>query len=186
MRAFGVTLDEVFTPSRCPTSMSAPAPSRSTESSTSFAASASSRTLEDIEDAVVKVNDNVPIYVRNVANVTLGPGLRRGVSTRPAPRPSAAWWSFVTARTRWLRSRTSKRKIAEISPGLPKKTLSDGTVSQVQIVPFYDRTGLIYETLGTLGDALLQQILVTIIVVVSWCAICAARSSSPGCCRWPF
>jgi copper/silver efflux system protein len=40
------------------------------------------------------------------------------------------------------------------------------TVSQVEIVPFYDRTGLIYETLGTLNDALLQQILVTVIVVI--------------------
>ncbi|MCH7925103.1 MAG: efflux RND transporter permease subunit, partial [Planctomycetes bacterium] len=53
-----------------------------------------------------------------------------------------------------------------ISPGLPQKTLADGTVSQVKIVPFYDRSDLIYETLGTLSDALLQQILVTIIVVV--------------------
>jgi len=49
---------------------------------------------------------------------------------------------------------------------LPRKTLEDGTVSQVTIVPFYDRSGLIYETLGTLSDALIQQILVTIIVVV--------------------
>jgi copper/silver efflux system protein len=40
------------------------------------------------------------------------------------------------------------------------------TISQLEIVPFYDRTGLIYETLGTLSDALLQQILVTIIVVI--------------------
>jgi copper/silver efflux system protein len=40
------------------------------------------------------------------------------------------------------------------------------TVSQLKIVPFYDRTGLIHETLGTLNDALLQQILVTIIVVI--------------------
>ena len=40
------------------------------------------------------------------------------------------------------------------------------TVSQLHIVPFYDRTGLIYETLGTLSDALLQQILVTLIVVI--------------------
>jgi copper/silver efflux system protein len=40
------------------------------------------------------------------------------------------------------------------------------TTSQVTIEPFYDRTGLIYETLGTLNDALLQQILVTIIVVI--------------------
>jgi copper/silver efflux system protein len=40
------------------------------------------------------------------------------------------------------------------------------TTSQVTIEPFYDRTGLIHETLGTLNDALLQQILVTIIVVI--------------------
>ncbi|GAI45590.1 unnamed protein product, partial [marine sediment metagenome] len=59
-----------------------------------------------------------------------------------------------------------KKKIEEISPGLPKKNLSDGTVSQVTIVPFYDRTGLIYETLGTLSTALTEEILVTIIVVI--------------------
>ncbi len=40
------------------------------------------------------------------------------------------------------------------------------TLSTVSIVPFYDRTTLINETLGTLNDALVQQVLVTIIVVV--------------------
>ena len=59
-----------------------------------------------------------------------------------------------------------KGKIAEISPGLPQKTLADGMTSRVRIVPFYDRTGLIYETLGTLETALTNEILVTIIVIV--------------------
>ena len=36
----------------------------------------------------------------------------------------------------------------------------------MKIVPFYDRTGLIYETLGTLNTALSEEILVTIIVVI--------------------
>lgn len=40
------------------------------------------------------------------------------------------------------------------------------TLSQLTIVPFYDRTGLIYETIGTLNEALYQQILVTVIVVI--------------------
>ncbi len=40
------------------------------------------------------------------------------------------------------------------------------TLSQLTVVPFYDRTGLIQETLGTLNDALLQQVLITILVVV--------------------
>ena len=39
-------------------------------------------------------------------------------------------------------------------------------LSQLEIVSFYDRTGLIHETLGTLDEALLQQVLVTILVVI--------------------
>ncbi len=120
----------------------------------------------DIEKAVIKVNNNVPIYVENVANVTLGPGLRRGALDKAG---AEACGGVVVARygeNPLATIKNVKAKIKEIEPGLPKKTLADGTVSYVRVVPFYDRSGLIYETLGTLSDALLQQILVTIIVVV--------------------
>jgi len=40
------------------------------------------------------------------------------------------------------------------------------TISKVTVVPFYDRSGLIYETLGTLNEAISLEILVTIIVVL--------------------
>ena len=40
------------------------------------------------------------------------------------------------------------------------------TLSQVAIVPFYDRTSLIYETLGTLNDSLTEEIFITMIVVL--------------------
>lgn len=40
------------------------------------------------------------------------------------------------------------------------------TTSQVTVVPFYDRSGLIYETLDTLNQALIQQVLITTIVVL--------------------
>ena len=43
---------------------------------------------------------------------------------------------------------------------------ASGTTSQITIVPFYDRTGLIYETLGTLNTALYEEILVTILVII--------------------
>jgi Cu(I)/Ag(I) efflux system membrane protein CusA/SilA len=122
--------------------------------------------LEDIEDAVIKVNDNVPIYVRNVAKVVLGPGLRRGVLDKAGAEVVGGVVVVRYGENPLAAIKNVKQKIREISPGLPQKTLEDGTVSQVKIVPFYDRTGLIYETLGTLSDAILQQILVTIIVVV--------------------
>ncbi|MBN2666061.1 MAG: efflux RND transporter permease subunit, partial [Bacteroidales bacterium] len=59
-----------------------------------------------------------------------------------------------------------KEKIKEIEAGLPQKTLPDGTVSKVTIVPFYDRTGLIKETIGTLESALSHEILISIIVII--------------------
>jgi Cu(I)/Ag(I) efflux system membrane protein CusA/SilA len=59
-----------------------------------------------------------------------------------------------------------KAKLAEIEAGLPSKTLADGTVSQVKIIPFYDRTQLINETIGTLQEALTLEILITIMVVI--------------------
>src|SRR5512133_2071072 len=59
-----------------------------------------------------------------------------------------------------------KDKIKEIDAGLPQKTLPDGTVSKVTVVPFYDRTGLIKETIGTLESALSHEILISIIVII--------------------
>jgi Cu(I)/Ag(I) efflux system membrane protein CusA/SilA len=123
--------------------------------------------LSDIEMTVVKVNDNVPIYVRDLAKVSYGPALRRGALDKSG---AEAVGGVVVVRYDYNpldAIKNVKKKIEEISPGLPKKTLPDGTVSQVTIVPFYDRTGLIYETLGTLNTALTEEILVTIIVVIA-------------------
>ncbi|MDY7011806.1 MAG: efflux RND transporter permease subunit, partial [Planctomycetota bacterium] len=122
--------------------------------------------VEDIEDSVIKVNENVPISIKHVAAVTLGPALRRGALDKDG---AEAVGGVVVARygdNPLAVINKVKEKIAEISPGLPGKTLPDGTVSKVTIVPFYDRASLIYETLGTLNDALAQEILITFIVVI--------------------
>ena len=50
-----------------------------------------------------------------------------------------------------------KEKIHEMDAGMPQKTLADGTVSKVTVVPFYDRTGLIKETIGTLETSLFAR-----------------------------
>jgi len=122
--------------------------------------------LSDVEKTVIKVNENVPIYIKDVAKVSYGPALRRGALDKGG---AEAVGGVVVVRYGYnpLEAiKNVKKKIAEISPGLPKKTLADGTVSQVKIVPFYDRTGLIYETLDTLNTALTEEVLVTIIVVI--------------------
>ena len=124
------------------------------------------RSVEDLQNTVIKSRDGVPVYIRNVGNVSTGPALRRGALNKDG---AEAVGGVVVARfgANPLQVITNvKAKIAEIAPGLPSKTLADGRTSKVTIVPFYDRAGLIDETLETLNVAIFQQILVTVIVVL--------------------
>jgi len=121
---------------------------------------------EDIDQAVITSRNNTPIRIRDVANVTIGPAPRRGALDKTGAEVAGG---VVVARygsNPMAVIDRVKEKINNIEPGLPKKTLDDGTVSQVNIVPFYDRTELIMETLGTLEQALTLQVLVTILVVI--------------------
>ncbi len=124
------------------------------------------RSVEDLEESTITVRDDVPVLIRDVARVQLGPAQRRGMLDKGG---AEAVGGVVVARygeNPLQVIQNVKDKIDEISTGLPTKELADGTVSQVKIVPFYDRTGLIYETLGTLEEALTLQILITILVVI--------------------
>ncbi|WP_269541645.1 efflux RND transporter permease subunit [Cerasicoccus fimbriatus] len=122
--------------------------------------------LDDLRKTVITQRDNIPITLDEVAEIEYGPALRRGALDKAGAEAVGGVVVTRYGENPLAVIKRVKEKIAEISPGLPKKTLEDGTISQVEIVPFYDRTGLIYETLGTLEDAVRQQILVTIIVVV--------------------
>jgi Cu(I)/Ag(I) efflux system membrane protein CusA/SilA len=124
------------------------------------------KSVGDIEETVIKVNENVPIRVADVATVSEGPALRRGALDKEGTEAVGGVVVVRYGENPLATIRRLKEKIREISGGLPRKSLADGTVSQVTLVPFYDRTGLIYETLGTLNAALTEEILVTIIVVL--------------------
>lgn len=125
------------------------------------------QTLQDIEDIAVTVRENnIPVQVKDVAQVRLGPALRRGALDKDGAEVVGGVVVVRYGENPLATIQNVRAKIKEVSPGLPEKTLTDGTMSKLTIVPFYDRTGLILETLGTLKAALTEEILVTIIVVV--------------------
>ena len=122
--------------------------------------------VDDLEQAVVTVRDNTPVRLIDVARVSLGPAQRRGALDKTG---ADAVGGVVV--TRYGANPLEvidqvKLKILELSPGLPTRTLKDGTVSKITIVPFYDRSTLIKETLGTLQEAISLQILITVIVIM--------------------
>jgi len=170
--------------------------------------------LKDIEQAVVRVADNVPVTINEVATVSMGPAIRRGALDKSGAEAVGGVAVVRYGDNPLATIKSLKNKIEEIAPGLPAKPViawekttrsdirafasangfeafeADGstvdnkawlkwlkatpreqwpawvTISQVTVVPFYDRTGLIYETLGTLNESLVLQILITIIVVI--------------------
>ena len=124
------------------------------------------KSLNDLELSVVAVRNNVPVRIKDVAHVTFGPATRRGGLDKAG---SEAVGAVVVARygsNPMEVINNVKDKIKEIEAGLPQKTLPDGSVSKVTVVPFYDRTGLIKETIGTLQSALSHEILISIIVII--------------------
>ena len=126
------------------------------------------KNLQEIEQAVVKVTNNIPLRIRDISKVNIGPALR-GHSGFLDKGGAEAVGGVVISRYGDNPLKTIqnvKDKIKEISPGLPSKTLADGTISKVTIIPFYDRTQLINETLGTLNEAISLQIMITILVII--------------------
>ncbi|HEY9170589.1 MAG TPA: efflux RND transporter permease subunit [Lutibacter sp.] len=124
------------------------------------------KSVKDIENTVVAEKDNKPILVKDLGFVHLGPAERRGILDKGG---ADVVGGVVVARYGSNPLQTienTKERIKEISVGLPQKTLADGTVSKVTIVPFYDRTQLIHETIDTLELALSHEILISIIVII--------------------
>jgi Cu(I)/Ag(I) efflux system membrane protein CusA/SilA len=166
MRAYGVTLDQVF---KAVASSNVDVGARTIETNGVEYVIRGVGFLKgtgDLEKTVVTVRDNVPVYIRNVAKVILGPALRRGALDKGGAEAVGGVVVVRHGANPLDVIERVKEKIVEIAPSLPARSLEDGTMSRVTVRPFYDRTGLIEETLSTLSDALYGEVLVTIIVVL--------------------
>ncbi|HBS58345.1 MAG TPA: CusA/CzcA family heavy metal efflux RND transporter, partial [Firmicutes bacterium] len=112
---------------------------------------------EDINNIVITQNNNVPVYVKNVARVNLGPDFRRGLITKGGREAVGGIIVQRMGENTLDVIEAAKLKIAEIQPTLP-----DG----MKIVPYYDQTELVKKAIATLKRALVEEfILVTIIVL---------------------
>ncbi|MHC4910328.1 MAG: efflux RND transporter permease subunit, partial [Planctomycetota bacterium] len=122
--------------------------------------------VSDLEQTAITARDGQPILVKDIGSVALGPALRRGVLTKAGVEAVGGVVVLRYGENPMATIQRVKAQISDIASGLPSKVLADGTHSRVTVVPFYDRTGLIKETLQTLNSAIEQQVFVTIIVVV--------------------
>lgn len=115
--------------------------------------------LDDIRNIVLREMEGVPVYVRDVAEVTLGGEVRQGASIKNGYTES------VTGIVMMLRGGNAKEivgrvkeKVAEINE---QGMLPDG----LQIVPFYDRTNLVDSALSTVQSTLVESLILVIVVL---------------------
>ncbi|MBC8200669.1 MAG: efflux RND transporter permease subunit [Planctomycetes bacterium] len=122
--------------------------------------------IDDLRKTVVTATGGVPILLEDVATINIGPAMRRGALDRDGVEAVGGIVAARYGENPLAVINAVKEQIQQVSSGLPMKVLDDGTVSQVTIIPFYDRSGLIHETLDTLDHAIMQQVMITILVVI--------------------
>ena len=124
------------------------------------------KTPEDLERIVLRQEGGTPVLIRNVATVQIGPDFRRGVLDKGGAETVGGVVLMRYGENPRAVIRRVKAKIAQLGPGLPGKTLAGGRVSQVKIVPFYDRTTIVDETLDTLKTALFEEAILASLIVL--------------------
>lgn len=123
------------------------------------------KNLEDVENIVIREEAGTPIFVKNVATVQLGADFRRGVLDKGG-REAVGGVVVMRYGENPLRViERVKAKISEIEPGLKGKRINGHEVP-VRIVPFYDRTDIIHETMDTLREALTEEAIVGSVIVI--------------------
>ncbi|MGH7820022.1 MAG: efflux RND transporter permease subunit, partial [Candidatus Binatia bacterium] len=114
--------------------------------------------VSDIENTLVRIGDGgVPILLRDVAEVSLGPDLRRGIADLNGEGEVVGGIVIMRHGQNALRVIDAvKERLDEIRPGLPQG---------VEIEVTYDRSKLIRDSVDTLTSTLLQEMIVVSVII---------------------
>jgi Cu(I)/Ag(I) efflux system membrane protein CusA/SilA len=115
---------------------------------------------EDIENIVIRANPRTgtPLLVRDVARVTLGPEIRRGVADLNGEGDTVGGIIVMRQGENALNViHRVKERIREIEPTLPEG---------VRVVPVYDRSRLIERAIETLTHSLKEEMLIVSFVIL--------------------
>ncbi len=116
------------------------------------------RGKEDIEQLVVKSDRGVPVLLRDVARVEIGPDERRGIAELNGEGEVVSGIVMARYGQNALAVIDSlKEKLSEVSSGLP---------SGVTIMAVYDRSELILRAIGNLERTLLEEAAIVAAVCV--------------------
>jgi Cu(I)/Ag(I) efflux system membrane protein CusA/SilA len=117
--------------------------------------------VEDLRRVALRSGESgAPIYLEDVAEVRLGPDVRRGIAELDGEGEAVGGIVVMRQGQNALRViEAVKRRLDEIRPGLPEG---------VEIVPAYDRSELIGGAIGTLSRTLLEEMAIVSFVILAF------------------
>src|SRR5439155_14378051 len=116
------------------------------------------RSIKDIATVTVGGDRGTPSLVRDIASVSLGPDMRRGIAELDGKGEVVGGIVVMRHGENALNLIDRvKQKIKEIEPALP---------SGVKIVSTYDRSDLILRSIATLKEKLIEESLIVSLVIV--------------------
>ena len=117
------------------------------------------KTLDDIENIVVKEAHGTPVYVRDVAEVRIGHAVRHGAVVVNGDREAVAG---IVLMLRGGNARDVVQSIKDKVEEIHQKGILPGGL---RIVPFYDRIELITAALNTVYKALMEGIVLVVVIL---------------------
>ena len=117
------------------------------------------KSVKDIESIVVKEDmAGTPVLVRNIAQVVLGPEIRRGVADLDGEGDAVGGIVVMRSGENALNViNRVKEKLNEIKPSLP---------AGVEVVTTYDRSELIMRSIQTLRSQLVEEMIIVSLVIL--------------------
>ena len=117
------------------------------------------QSVEDLNNVVVSSTERgTPVLLRDIAEVRLGPEMRRGIAELNGEGETVGGIIVMRFGENALKTiERVKRKLEELKPGLPEG---------VEIVPVYDRSGLIQRATSNLKEKLLEESVVVALVII--------------------
>ncbi|MBU6190608.1 MAG: efflux RND transporter permease subunit, partial [Betaproteobacteria bacterium] len=117
------------------------------------------RTVEDIANIVIREDSGVPVFVRDVASVSIGSEVRQGAIVKGGYTESVAGIVLM------MRGGNAKEIVGRIKDRVDEINAKGMLPGGLKIVPFYDRTDLVDAALWTVGKVLIEGILLVVVIL---------------------
>jgi cobalt-zinc-cadmium resistance protein CzcA len=117
------------------------------------------RTESDIRNIVVKTNDGVPVFVRDLADVKIGQAVRQGLALKNGTGEAVGGIIMM------LRGENSLEVVRRVEAKV--KEINGGTLlpAGIKLKPFYERSEIVGESIQTVVKALVEGSILVLVIL---------------------